>query len=72
MQYRRSLHIPPLRPARLAAATLRRARVTAHSRPAAGPSDTELRQWRSERYVKITLEDYDKTTYEKGKLTGWF
>ena len=42
MQYRRSLHIPPLRPARLAAATLRRARVTAHSRPAAGPSEMEL------------------------------
>ncbi|MHB9071490.1 MAG: hypothetical protein ACYC54_14125 [Sedimentisphaerales bacterium] len=25
-----------------------------------------------EQILKITLADYDKTKYEKGKLTGWF
>ena len=34
--------IPPLHPARLAAAILRRAFLEAHSRSAAGPSDMEL------------------------------
>jgi hypothetical protein len=72
MQYQRNLHVPPPRPARLAAAMLRRARVTAHSRPATGPSDTELHQWKIKRCVKILLADYDKPMYEKGKLTGWF
>lgn len=35
--------VRPLHSARHAAARLRRARVTAHSRSAAGPSDMELR-----------------------------
>jgi hypothetical protein len=72
MKYQRNLHVSPLRPARLAAAMFRRARVTAHSHTAAGPSDTELRQWKIALSVKILLADYDKPMYEKGKLTGWF
>jgi hypothetical protein len=72
MKYQRDLHIRPLRPARLAAAILRRAFwLPILVRP-------PVRAIRSciceniERWMKITLADYDKTTYEKGKLTGWF
>jgi hypothetical protein len=72
MQYQRNMHVPPLHPARLAAATFRRAfYVPILTRP-------PVRAIRNcicgniERIVKITLADYDKTMYEKGKLTGWF
>ena len=72
MKYQRNLYVPPLRPARLAAAMFRRAFY--------GPILTRppVRATRScvgeniEHRTKITLADYDKTTYEKGKLTGWF
>jgi len=72
MQYQRNVHILPLRPARLAAATFRRALyLPILTRP-------PVRAIRScvcgniEQILKITLADYGKTTYEKGKLTGWF
>jgi len=72
MRSLRKVYLRPLRPARLAAARFRRAfYVPILTRP-------PVRAIRScicgniERIVKITLADYDKTMYEKGKLTGWF
>ncbi len=66
----------PLHPARHAAARLRRARVTAHSRSATGPSDMELHPWLSrtqkEEKEEIKLEFYAAKPYEREKLTGWF
>ena len=72
MKYQRNMQILPLRSARLAAARLRRALywpILARQ---------PIRAIRSciheniELIVKITLAGYDKITYEKGKLTGWF
>jgi len=68
--------VRPLHSARRAAARLRRARATAHSRSAAGPSDMKLRQGSSraqkEEKEEIKLEFYVSKPYERGKLTGWF
>jgi hypothetical protein len=48
MNQHKPCHVLPLHPARRAAAMLRRARVTAHSRPAADPIEMELRLLPSE------------------------
>ena len=72
MKYQRSLHIPPLRPARRAAAMFRRAFYwPILTRPPVRVTRNCIGE-NIEHRVKITLADYDKTTYEKGKLTGWF
>jgi hypothetical protein len=71
MQYQCNLNVRPLRPARFVAA-ISDELVSGPFSSAAGPSDTEMHQWKIERCVKVLLADYDNTMYEKGRLTGWF
>jgi hypothetical protein len=72
MKYQRDLHVSPLRPARLAAAMFRRAFYwPILTRPPVRATRSCIGE-NIERWVKITLADYDKTTYEKGKLTDLF
>ena len=72
MRNLRKVCFRPLRSARLAAAMFRRA---FYEPILTRPPVRAIRSCISgniERIVKITLADYDKTMYEKGKLTGWF
>ena len=72
MKYQRDLHVSPLRPARLAAAMFRRAfYLPILTRPPVRATRSCICE-NIERWVKITLADYDKTTYERGKLTDLF